>query len=438
MEKLDIINIVDNYLDIYHDIDNNKNLNMAIMDVILDSNAFYHLININNNEINIIFNKIIGIDDKIIKMKLIPLISFLGSNFYSKLYEMNFFDDISESILSLIINTDFKAKSNTAINYINDKILYDDYNGICNFQHWVIDYNISFTKFIFFIAKHYFIKEYCCFLEKLDNITFMCFTYHLDVELLNRDYDCSSIDNKYFLLKKLNKKKSILAVMIFEQIKNKKVNFDKIEEIIFFISDNKKLWEGFLKININLYYEYLYENLHNISNVLSYMNMDKLRVLSENIPINFTNNKKYMDFTNGLFLKMNIELRNHLFQMIFDRWIARIECEEISLIDNIIFNVTDIIIYHIKINFNKVDILKHVDNLLEDINEIDNKWFYTVEEQRIYLDRLIIMLFHYAYAIGNINYKLRGKIKRTFNLRCQERLSSYSSIYELFFINNLI
>ncbi|WP_026803727.1 hypothetical protein [Aliarcobacter lanthieri] len=133
--------------------------------------------------------EIIVIDDIEIKKKVLPLILFIGEEFYQELYETDFFNDLQEFLSKEIkeINFDIDLSALDEDSYqvenqskLKEEVEKFDFNTILEFDFSQPTMgNNQYVRFIYFIAEKIFFEEYCNILNDKDSYSFLYLTNRL-------------------------------------------------------------------------------------------------------------------------------------------------------------------------------------------------------------------------------------------------------------------
>ena len=349
------------------------------------------------------FEKIIlKVKDLKLKIKLIPLILFLGKEYWRYLMGMNYFEDMQPVLLD-----DFKSLSfKIDYNKINEHShVYQDnqemISGIeCkNFQR-IIDFNMNpnmgnhqYNNFIYVIADKFFFDEYCHALDKKDDFTFLFF-------LSGLEYGCTDgFDKRLKILDYLSSNKTLLQIKLLEDILLHGDNENFICKTIIDFSMSLELWEQF--ISFYLEYPLRYPKLFKpLSRVIIQLDVKNINLLLNGVKISKSLLNENKESLNICFLIIkNEEIKKHCLETLFKRWLDFVDTSIDYFGSIVLTDIIDLVIAYTRDFLDQEVIIKEVEKILCNIKEIDNKWFIDKQEYLYFFYKQMTKLFVYGTAL---------------------------------------
>lgn len=420
-----------NFLDKYYELfDNKKYLGKDFDSIYEDMEQIYEIkkYSIPYDESStkiyekLIFS-VINTSDKKKILKHIPLIIYLDVEniLYNYLFKNNYFDNFLEIKDFLIgnlkdcnINIDTKNISKNhweseAFENYKKGLEEKDFNKIYNFIEAVQRRNFMYEPyidFVSFIVVKMFFNDFVNILDNTDNV-------------FKINYVLSKLEVKDKLLL-ANKTKNILVKFdvirssVYFQSNNHflKDENELISNVILFLTQNKKVWEDFLK------YFMIYPSRNPqlflpLSEVLNQSQYDVIDIFIDTVKINQYFDENSKDALNNCILKIkNDEIQEYIMQKLFIRWKDFIDNYEDYIGNLFLTDVMDIVISYVREFLSKEVIEKEIKQLIFNIEEIENKWFKNSSEQKNYLYKQLSKLFVYGFALEKYKLiNLRNKIK---------------------------
>ena len=368
--------------------------------------------------INKEFGKVISkTEDLKLKIKLMPLILFLGEEYWKYFMKMNFFDDIHLTLLddfkSLSFKINFNKRNELSYTYESQQdmikgIENKDFKTIACFDINPTMGNYQYNHFIYFVANRFFFDEYCQALDKKDDFTFLLL-------LIGLKYDEKEGFNKILKISNyISKNKTILQIKLLEDIlphSDDEENEDFICKAIMDFSINLELWQQF--ISFYLEYPSRYPRLFKpLSKAIVQLNEKNINLLLHGIRINkFTSNESQKALVNCFLNIKNNDVQKYCLETLSIRWINFIDSYSDYFGRIVLTDITDLAIVYISEFQDKNVIIQEVELILSNLEEIDNKWFVNRLEYSNYFYKLMTKLFVYGFAVKKHNlYILKERI----------------------------
>lgn len=370
---------------------------------------------------------VINTSDKKKILKHIPLIIYLDveSILYNYLFKNNYFDNFLEikgifidhfKKFNININTKNISKNHwesEAFENYKKGLEEKDFNKIYNFIEAVQRGNSmyeAYIDFISFIIVKMFFNDFVNILDNTDNI-------------FKINYVLSKLEIKDKLLL-ANKTKNILVKFdvirssVYFQSNNHscsnllKDENELISNVILFLTQNKKIWEDFLK------YFMIYPSRNPqlflpLSKVLNQSQYDVIDIFIETIKIDNFFDENSKDALNNSILKIkNDEIQEYIMEKIFIRWKDFIDNYEDYMGNLFLTDAIDIVIVYVREFLSKEVTEKEIKQLIFNIEEIENKWFKNSSEEGNYLYKQLSKLFVYGFALEKYELiNLKNEIK---------------------------
>ncbi|MFK3862265.1 hypothetical protein [Pseudoalteromonas rhizosphaerae] len=349
---------------------------------------------------------ILEIKDSKFKIKLIPLILFLGEECWNDFMEINFFDDINLTLLEDFKSLSFKINFNKInefsycyesqqdmINCIEEK----EFKAITDFNMNPNMGNYQYNRFIYFIASSFFFDEYCQALDEKDYFTFLFFLSSLEYG------EKKEFDKRLKVFDRLINNKDILQIILLEDILMLGGDEGFIFEAIMDFSIKLELWQQF--INFYLEYPSRYPQLFKpLSKAINQLGERSLDLLLNGIRINkFTSNEDKKAL-NSCFLNIpKDEMKKYCLETLFLRWLNFIDSYSDYFGSVILTSIHDLVVDYIRSFQDEKVIIQEIELILNNLEEIDNKWFVNWSEYLNYFYKLMTKLFVYGFAIEKYN-----------------------------------
>lgn len=403
------LSLLDKYFQLYDDKNYQEKIYEFSYNSIIGHFIEYKIYNYDNGNITDqdvinekLENNIIEIKDLKSKTKLIPLILFLGEEYWKHLMGINYFDDIYlfllEGFKSLSFKIDFNKTNEFSHAYESQQ---DLINGIekkefKTITHFNINPNIGnhqYNNFIYLIANKYFFEEYCHALDKKDDFTFLFF-------LSSLEHGCTDgFDKRLRILEFLSSNKSLLLIKLLDDILLQSDNEDFICKTIIEFSVSLELWQQF--INFYLEYPSRYPKLFKpLSKVMTQLDVKNVDLLLHGIRLSKFFSNESQEALNSCFLNIKKEeMRKYCLETLFQRWLDFIDtsCDYFGSI--VLTDIIDLVIAYIRDTVDKKVIVQELEQIMYNVEEIDNKWFIDRLEYSNYFYKLITKLFVYGFAL---------------------------------------
>lgn len=357
---------------------------------------------------------IFEIKDFRLKSKLIPLILFLGEEYWKHLMEENYFDDIH-----LILLDDFKSLSfKIDFNQINEfSHIYESHQDMIKgiqkkeFQK-IIDFNTNqnmgnhqYNHFIYLIANKFFFDEYCQALDKKDDFTFLFFLSSLE------NGRTKGFDKRLRILDHLNSNRSLLQINLLEDILLHGDNEDFICKTTIDFSISLELWQQF--ISFYLEYPSRYPQLFKaLSKAIIQLDEKSVDLLLHGIKLSKFLSNESKEALNSCFLNIQKdEIQKYCLETLFLRWLDFIGTSSDYFGSIVLTDIIDLIVVYIRDFLDKNVIIQEIERVLYNLEEIDNKWFIDGLEHSNYFYKQMTKLFVYGFALEKYKlYDLKEKI----------------------------
>jgi hypothetical protein len=412
--------------EIYNDMKNAYNID-------LQSLRYGH----NNRDEQIIYQNlilaVINETDTKKKKKLIPLIIYLDNNriFYNYLYKINYLDnfvyDIKDFFIGTISNSEVRVHNieelsphhqekewfenyKKGIESLNFKQIYSFIEGVERGMGHRFD---IYLDFLIFIAYKYFFEDLIKIANnKKDMFEIIYLTNILDIEEI---LYLALKSNNYLL-----KFESIKKAVYFNSNNNYCLNLLKPErslmkDIIIEFSNEKELWKQFL----DFYLAYPLRSIQLFEPMSkSILEIDNSCILDLIQAIKID---KYLDDNsknalNSLVLNIkNDEIQKEILEKLFYRWNDFIDNYNEYFGSIILTDVIDIVIVYIRDFLDKTLVIKNINKILDNLDEIDNFWFKDSLEQTNYFYKQMSKLFVYAFVLDK--YELHA-MKEKISIIC--------------------
>lgn len=363
---------------------------------------------------------ILKVKDLKLKIKLIPLILFFGKEYWRCLMKMSYFDDMHSSLLDEFKSLSFKIDYNKINKYSyvyqdNQEMINDIENK--NFQR-IVSFNMNpnmgnyqYNRFIYLIANKFFFKDYCHALDKKDSFTFLFFLGSLE-------YGCTDgFDKRLRILSCLNSNKSLLQIKLLEDILQHDDDEEFIYKTIVDFSTKLDLWQQFIIFYLDhpSRYPKIFKPL---SKAIIQLDVKNIDLLLYSIKINRILSKESKEALNSCFLNIDEEkIKKYCFETLFQKWLDFIDTSSDYFGSIILTDIIDLVINYIRGFLDEKIIIKEIEEILYNIEEINSKWFIDKSAYLCFFYKQMSKLFVYSFAIEK--YKLND-LKEKISILCSE------------------
>ena len=392
----------------------------------LDLNSLRYGYNIEEQKIyQALVQAIIQTSNKKNKIKLIPLIVYLDIQniLYYHLESINFFLDFTE-LKNYFVNT---------VNKLDVNINFDDIPE----NHWEKE---SYDKYILGLKNLEFNKIYN-FVEAFERgmgyrfdtyFDFLVFvTYRLFfndlIEIINKKKDTFgiiylthnlSIEETLILARHSNnillKFEAIRKSVYFNQYSLNSLKNERklLQKIIINFTKKNHLWQEFLKFYL-LYPSRNPQLFEPLSKVVSLLEKDKIDMLVESIKINLYISDDSRTALNSCFLEIeNDDKQRYCLEKLFYKWENFINTSNDYFLGIVLTDIFDMVIIYIRDFLDKNLIIKNVEEIIHDLEEINNIWFKNSSEQNNYFYKQMSKLFAYGFAFEKYEmHILKNKVR---------------------------
>lgn len=344
------------------------------------------------------------------KKKVLPLILFIGEEFYQELFKIGFFNELQEFLLKELkeINFDINLTNLDEDSYLFEnqsnlkkEIEKFDFSTILEFNFNQPNMgNNQYVRFLYFIAEKLFFEEYCRVLKNKDSFNFLYLTNSLEW-----NYNASDRRDKNRRIKLLQhirgKNKLILEIRLLRDLVLYEYDIQLIKKIILNLSKDINIWKSFSNCYLNTpsRYEKLFQPL---GELIHDLNQEKNDILIDSISINPYTQNDNIKALNHCFLKDN---NNYILEKIFQKWLDYMDGYNGYFSSIILTDVRDILIECVKKYLTKDIIEQELKRYVNNIEEINNKWFKSNIEQNNYFYKNMSKLFVYGVAIEKYDLK---------------------------------
>ncbi len=348
------------------------------------------------------------------KIKLIPLIVYLDIHniLYYHLENIDFFIDFIE-LKEYFVNTVKESGININLEDIPknhwERESYEKYlfglknlkfNEIYNFvEAYERGMGHKFDKyfdFLVFITYRLFFDDLVQSInDKKDTFEIIYLTHNLSTEeILTLAIDSNN---------KLLKFEAIRKLVYFKTNNTYCLNLLRdeqkfIQNIIIEFSKDNHLWQQFLDF-------YLLYPLRNpqlfkpLSEAIRLLGKNKIDMLIQSVKIDRFISDDNKEALNSCFLRIESdEIQKYCFELLFSSWNKFIDESDDYFLGLVLTDIIDIVIVYVQEFLDKDIIVKNVENILYDLEEIDNKWFKDSSEQSNYFYKQMSKLFVYGFA----------------------------------------
>jgi len=437
-DSISNINTDNNILDKYYELFNEKkyigsNFEMIHNDMkeaySLDLNSLRYGYDIEEQKIyQALVQAIIQTSNKKNKIKLIPLIVYLDIQniLYYHLVSINFFLDFSE-LKDYFVNTVNKLDVN-----INLDDIPENHWEIESYDKYVLGLkNLEFNKIYNFVESYergigYRFDTYFDFLVF---VTYRLFFNDL-VEIINKRKDTFGI---IYLTHNLSTEEILILathshniLLKFEAIR-KSVYFKSnnqyslnllrnerklLQNIILDFSKEDYLWQEFLEFYL-LYPSRNPQLFEPLSKVVSLLEKDKIAMLVEGIKIDQYISDDSRIALNSCFLQIeNDDNQKYCLKKLFYKWENFIDISNDYFLGIVLTDIFDMVIVCVQNFLDKSLIIKNVEEIIYELEEINNKWFKDSSEQNNYFYKQISKLFAYGFAFEKYEmHVLKNKVR---------------------------
>lgn len=413
------IDILDKYLKLYEEKNYRDTFYSFTYSNVIEHFIDYHIYDYNEeygnlpNQDKIIEQykiQIISIEKVQLKRELFPLILFIGEDFYQELYKKGFFTNLQEFLLNELkaINFDIDITSLNRDSYLfenqtnlKQEIKEFNFNTILEFRFFQPTIgNNQYVKFIYFIAEKMFFAEYCKILNEKNSFNFLYLTNSLEW-----DYNATDRRDKNIRIKLLQhirgKNKLILEIRFLRDLVWYEYDVQLIKKIILNLSKDINIWKSFSNYYLNTpsRYKKLFQPL---GELIHDLNQERIDILIDSIHINEYTQNDNIKALNNCFLKDN---NNYILEKIFQKWLDYIDSYNGYFSSILLTDVRDILIECVKKYLTKDIIEQELKRCVNNIEEINNKWFKSNIEQNNYFYKNMSKLFVYGVAVEKYNLK---------------------------------
>jgi len=401
----------------------------------------------NENEIiNKFKKKITDITDIEIKKKVLPLILFLGEEFYKDLYKNDFFNDLKEFLLQELkdinfdINLTFLDKN--SYQFENQSTLKKEIEEL-NFNT-IIEFgfarstmgNNQYVRFIYFIAEKLFFEGYCKVLNDKNSFNFLYLTNSLEWDY--NATDTRDTKRRIELLKYiLSKNKLILEIRFLRDLLWYTYDKKLVKNIVLNLSENIDVWKSFSNYYLNSpsRYKKLFQPL---GELIVNLEKEKIDILISFIKMDrFSQDDNKKAFKSLFFNIKDIEKQKYISRKIYDKWVTYLENYQDYFSSIILTDVIDIVIYYIQEYLDKNIAIKELNIAIDNIQEIDNKWFKDISEQNNFFYKQMSKIFVYScvigkYSLDDIKSQIQNICDNSYLLKSEEGYGKDKTTLKLF------
>lgn len=348
------------------------------------------------------------------KIKLIPLIAYIDTKhiFYNFLIEKGFLNNVSKILIEILSNIDMHFNTDNISNLHWEKESFNSYKAaiknknIASIFYFVYRYEKNHTfypdTYVSFIVYTLFRLSFKELLRILDAQKDVVTMLHLVYELPMRD--------KLKLAKYSNniifKFEVLRQVVYFKYGDYCAISLKEDEEIIIkniiIEFSEGDIWQQFLKF----YLEYplrsplLFKPLGLSISELGYSKIDNV---INAIKINKHTGQDCKKALNICFNNIEERKQNYIAKKIFKRWLGFVDDYDGYMNTVLLTEVVDIAREYVVRNMDKVEIKNLADSSINNIKEINNRWFAGETEQKSYFYKQVSKLFVLFFAKDRVN-----------------------------------
>lgn len=348
------------------------------------------------------------------KIKLIPLIVYLDIQniLYYHLESIDFFLDFNE-LKDYFVNTVNKSGVNISLDDIPknhwERESYDKYilglkslefNKIYNFVEAYergMGYRFdTYFDFLVFITYRLFFNDLVEIInERKDTFGIIYLTHSLATE----EILTLATHSNNILLKFEAIRKSIYFKSNNQYSSNLLKNEQTLlQDIILDFSKENHLWQEFLKFYL-LYPSRNPQLFKPLSKVVSVLQKDKMDMLIKNIKIDQHISDDSRTALNSCFLEVeNEENQRYCLEKLFYKWGNFIDTSNDYFLGVVLTDILDMVIVYVREFLEKNLIIKNVEEVIYELEEINNKWFENSSEQNNYFYKQMSKLFVYGFT----------------------------------------
>ena len=371
------------------------------------------------------------------KMKLIPLIIYLDNDriFYDHLYKINYFDNFVHDIKDYFIGT--IKDSGVKVNNIEGLPSYhQEKEWFENYKKGIEDLNFKqIYSFIEGVERGFGHK----FDMYIDFLVFIAYKYFFDdlVEIANSKNDMFEIiylanilnieetlnlafkSNNYLL-----KFESIRKAVYFKSNNNQCLNLlkserDLLKDIIIQLAQDNHIWQQFL----DYFLEYPLRSVQlfePMSKAILKIDKSCISMLIQTIKIDNHFNEDSKEALNSLILNIkDDEIQKEILEQLFHKWNKFIDNYSEYLGSIILTDIIDIVIVYVRDFLDKTMVLKNINNIIDNLDEINNFWFKNRIDKTNYFYKQMSKLFIYGFVLDK--YEL-NEIKEKISLICKDSI----------------
>jgi hypothetical protein len=377
------------------------------------------------------------------KKKVLPLILFIGEDFYQELFKIGFFNELQEFLLKELkeINFDINLTTLDEDSYqfenqsnLKKEIENFDFNTILGFNFNLPNMgNNQYVRFLYFIAEKLFFEEYCRVLKNKNSFNFLCLTNFLESDYFNSKYTRDKKRRIKLLEHITEKNKLILEIRFLRDLLWHEYDRILVKSIIIELSKDVSIWKSFCEYYLNNISQYkkLFQPLGELINDFQ---KEKIDIFIASIKIDKYSRDDNIKALNDCLLQ---DKNKYILEKIFQKWLDFIDNYDdyFSLI--ILTDFRDILIEYVTNYLEKNKIEEELKKCIYNIEEINNKWFKSNIEQNNYFYKNMTKLFLYGVAIKKYDLQdIKSDIKdictKSFLLDIECKYGNKKTTLELF------
>jgi len=385
------------------------------------------------------------------KIKLIPLIIYLDNDrlLYDYLYEINYFTDFVENIKDFFIGTiresgtkiqnieqlsDYHQEKEWVENYkigINTMNIKQIYSLVEGFERG-LGFNFDiYVDFLIFIAYKYFFND----LKDIANNKKDMFDIIYLIHILNIKETLNLASQSENILLKFE---AIRRAVYFKNTNQSCLNLLKdeqklLQDVVVQLAKDKDVWQQF----VDFYLEYPLRSVQlfrPLGNLISELDNDNIDMLLQSVKIDKYLSNDSKEALNSCFLNIeNNEIKKYCLEALFKRWDNFIDTCDDYFGSIVLTNIVNLVIGYLRDFLDEKTTTQEIEQILNNLSEIDNRWFGDGSEQSNYFYKQMSKLFVYGFCLDrhqldDLKLQIRKTVEDNSILKNEQVYQSKTSI----------